>query len=267
MLSKNNPIHGLRKRAFYERKWLVETIAAGPPFIGATYSAYKALQSNGVQVEPNSLSVTDNGVDPLILGSVCAWLLVASVIKVLAAKAQDTRDDLAKGHDGIRAALNVVHNTVSLVGKLETAEQRRTLRVTFHRVVPPLGHSEYIEQIVPYVGGNGSEPGRRFSIRSGITGCAIREKAVIVMSRQSVQYEDYLNELVKDWSYTEADAKKMTSDRFSAMAVPVAGRGQDMLGVVYLDSSLKNFFAVDEVQQAVVAACTGVADYIGERYD
>jgi hypothetical protein len=59
----------------------------------------------------------------------------------------------------------------------------------------------------------------------------------------------------------------MTIDRFSAMAVPVAGRGQDMLGVVYLDSSLTNFFAVDAMQQAVVAACTGVADYIGERYD
>lgn len=267
MVGKNNPIHGLRKRAFYEHKWLVEAIAAGPPFVGATYSAIKALESSAVPADSKALVATANGVDPLILGSVCAWLLIASVIKVLAAKAQDTKEDLAKGHDGIRAALHIVHTTVSRVGKLETPEQRRSLRVTFHRVVPPLESSDYIEQIVSYVGGNGSEPGRRFSIRSGITGRAIRENAVFLMSRQSVKYEDYVNELVSDWSYTEADAKKMTTDRFSAMAVPVKGRGQDVLGVVYLDSSSKDFFAADEMQQTVVASCVGIADYIGERYD
>lgn len=267
MAGKNNPIHGLRKRAFYERKWLVEAIAAGPPFVGAVYSAFKAWHATQLPVDP-AVAVKANGVDPVILGGVCTWLLVASVIKVLAAKAQDAKDDLSKGHDGILAALHVVHSAVARVGKLETAEQKTSLRVTFHRVVPPLESSEYIEHIVPYVGGAGSAPGRKFSLRSGITGCAIREKAVFVMSRRSDRYEDYVNELVRDWSYTEADAKKMTSDRYSAMAVPVRGRGgKDVLGVVYLDSSSKDFFASDEMQQTVVAACVGVADYIGGRYD
>lgn len=267
MTGKKNPIHGLRKRAFYERKWLVEAVAAGPPFIGATYSAYKAWSASNAVVDPSVTVVATNGVDPLILGGACAWLLLASVIKVLAAKAQDSKEDLSKGHDGLLATLHVVHSVVARLGKLATPAQNKSLRVTFHRVVPPLENSEHIEHIVPYVGGSGSEPGRAFSIRSGITGRAIREKAVFVMSRQSERYEDYVNELVREWSYTEADAKKMTTDRFSAMAVPVRGRGQEVLGVVYLDCSSKDFFASDEMQQTVVAACVGVADYIGERYD
>lgn len=267
MVGKNNPIHGVRRRAFYERKWLVEAIAAGPPFVGATYSAYKAWLADKAADAPSVDAAITNGVDPLILGGACAWLLVASIVKVLAAKAQDAKEDQTKGHDGLIAALHIVHSMVARAGKLITTEQRQTLRVTFHRVVPPLERSEHIEQIVPYVGGVGSEPGRTFSIRSGITGCAIREKAVFVMSRSSEKYEDYVNELVREWSYTEADAKKMTTDRFSAMAVPVRGRGQEVLGVVYLDSSSKEFFSSDEIQQTVVAACVGVTDYIGERYD
>lgn len=267
MAGKNNPIHGFRSRAFYERKWLVETIAAGPPFIGATYSAFKAWPASNASVNPSLVSATANGVDPLILGGVCAWLLVASVLKVLAAKAQDAKEDMAKGHDGLLAALHVVHSVVARAGQLAAGEESNSLRVTFHRVVPPLDSSEHIEHIVPYVGGDGGEPGRTFSIRSGLTGRAIREKAVFVMSRQSEKYEDYVNELVREWSYTEADAKKLTIDRFSAMAVPVRGRGQDVLGVVYLDNSAKNFFASTAMQETVVAACVGVADYIGERYD
>jgi hypothetical protein len=267
MTGKKNPIHGLRRRAFYERKWLVEAVAAGPPFIGATYTAYKAWYASNAPVDPGATIAATSGVDPIILGGACAWLLLASVIKVLAAKAQDTKEDLAKGHDGLLATLHVVYSVVAHQGKLTTPEQRKSLRVTFHRVLPPLENSEHIEHIVPYVGGSGSEPGRKFSIRSGITGRAIREKAVFVMSRQNEKYEDYMDELVREWSYTEADAKKMTTDRFSAMAVPVRGRGQDVLGVVYLDCSSKDFFASDEMQQAVVAACVGVTDYIGERYD
>lgn len=268
MAGKNNPIHGLRKRAFYERKWLVEAIAAGPPFIAAAYALYRAIETASATTPGGTAAAPANAVDPMILGGACLWLLAASVTKVLAAKAQDAKEDLSKGHDGILAALHVVHSAVSRVGKLETQEEKCSLRVTFHRVVPPLDSSEYIEHIVPYVGGKGGEPGRKFSVRSGITGCAIREKAVFVMSRSSDRYEEYVDELVRDWSYTEADAKQMTSDRYSAMAVPVRGRGgQDVLGVVYLDSSSKNFFAPNEMQQTVVAVCVGVADYIGERYD
>lgn len=279
MTGKKNPIHGLRKRAFYEHKWLVEAIAAGPPFVIAAYAAFKAqAASNAAATAAAAADATGTAsvagssgseAGSLILGSVCLWLLVASIFKVLAAKAQDKKEDLARGHDGLLAALRVMHSVVARFGKLTTPDLEKSLRVTFHRVVPPLESSEYIEHIVPYVGGNGSEsgPGRKFSIRSGITGCAIREKAVFVMSRQSEKYEDYVSELVRDWSYTEPDAKKMTSDRFSAMAVPVRGRGQDVLGVVYLDSSSKDFFSSDEMQQTVVAACVGIANYIGDRYD
>lgn len=264
--TRGNPIHGVRRRAFYERKWLVEAIAAGPPFIVALYTAYKAWVATSAGSADTVAAQAQLGVDPIILSAACGWLLIASLVKVASAKAQDAKDDLARGHDGLVAALHVVYAVVARVGKLDTPEALASLRVTFHRVVPPLESGEHIEHIVKYVGGIGSDPGRQFSIRSGITGRAIREKAAFVMSRQSEKFEDYVNELVKDWSYTQADARQMTMDRFSAMAVPVRGRGQDVLGVVYLDSSSKNFFASDDMQQTVAAACVGVADYIGERY-
>ena len=254
MGGKKNPIHGHSTRPFYQSKLFIEAVSSVPPILGAAYAAFKANQSE------------DGQVGVVILVVVCLWLVGVSVVKIINAKNGDSNDELVNGHDGILAALHVVHATVARVGRLETSQQKNTLRVTFHRVVPPLDTSEYIEQITPYVGGGGGGQGRKFSMRSGITGSAIREKQVFLMDRTTDKYEDYLSELIRDWSYIEADARKVTSDRYSAMAVPVQGRRQDVLGVIYLDSSEKNFFASDEMQQAVIAACFGVTTYIGERY-
>ena len=266
MAGKENPIHGMGKRAFYEHKWLVEAVVAVPPIFGAAYPVCQAWFVSAPAAAPRIEQGTINAEIPIILALVCAWLILGSVLKVLAAKAQDVRENLSKGHEGLLATLNVVHSVVAGLGGLETPDETRQLRVTFHRVVPPLDNSEYIEQIVPYLGGSGREPGGQFSIRSGITGRAIRENAVFVMSRQNDDYEKYLKELITDWAYTEADAKKLQSDRFSGMAVPIKGREGVVLGVVYLDSCIKNFFDTNEIQEAVVAACVGVTKYIGERY-
>jgi len=87
------------------------------------------------------------------------------------------------------------------------------------------------------------------------------------MDRQSDSYESYKQELIKHWHYTESDVRNITSDRYSAIAVPVQSKnGQDILGVVYLDCSEKNFFSPSAVSEAVVSGCTGIVRYTGERY-
>lgn len=252
--SSKNPIYGLKRKCFYERKWFSETVAAAPPFIAAAIAAFKTDAQNMPWIF--WLAVTS-----------CAWLVVAGALKVYLGKKQDAAEDEARSHDGLRAALHVLHASVAQAGELAQDEKDKCLRVTFHRVVPPLGNSDKIEQIVPYVGGNHGGEGRTFHIRSGITGKAIRENALLIMDRRSDSFEDYKKQLISEWGYTQKDAEKFTSDRFSFMAVPVTDKdGQDVLGVVYLDCCNKNFFATDAVKTAVLNGCAGVVRYIGERY-
>jgi|GEM_PF-710972 len=252
---KKNPIHGLQKKGLLDRKWFPELIASGPAVLAAAAGAYKA------STEPNLELVA------WMLAAGCVWLSIGSIIKVIHAKRQDSKEDDLRSHDGLVAALHVLHEVVAKAGGLPDDEKAKCLRATFHRVLPPLDETDHIEQIVPYVGGDGGGAGRKFPIRSGITGKAIREKAVFVMDRQSDSYESYKQELIKHWHYTESDVRNITSDRYSAIAVPVQSKnGQDILGVVYLDCSEKNFFSPSAVSEAVVSGCTGIVRYTGERY-
>lgn len=254
--ANGNPIHGIKRKGFYERKWFLELLGAGPPAFAALVAAIKAYG--------------DGSLPPWVfIGAVVAliWLCISSLIKVVVGRMQDQSEDDMRSHDGLRAALHVLHATVAKAGGLANEEKDECLRVTFHRVVPPLDSCDHIEQIVPYIGGTGNGMGRRFHIRSGVTGRAIRDKKPYLMDRESDSFDEYKAQLIADWGYTEADAKSFTSDRFSLMAVPVRSTGgQLVLGVVYLDCSRKNFFATEAVKEAVLSGCLGVTRYTGERY-
>lgn len=251
-----NPIFGIKRKRIYEKKWFIELLGAGPPAIAALVAAYKAYE--------------DAALPAWVFGGALLafiWLAIAAVVKILVAKTQDESDDEQRSHDGIRGALHVLHSAVAKAGGLSDEEKDRCLRVTFHRAVPPLDVCDDIEQIVSYVGGKANGVGRRFRVRSGITGRAIRDNAAYTMDRQSDSFDEYQRQLISDWGYTDADAKMFTSDRFSLMAVPVTSLGgQSVLGVVYLDCSRKNFFAQEAVQGVVLSCCAGVVRYTGERY-
>lgn len=252
---KNNPIHGVKSKGLLDKKWFVELFSAGPVVVGGIVAALKAF---------------DESKNPLIwqiLFAICFWLLAGSIIKIISAHRQDKKDDDLRSHDGLMAAMHVVHEMAARAGNLSAADKSKCLRATFHRVLPPLGESDHIEQIIDYVGGDANGVGRTFPIRSGITGAAIREDEVYVMERESESFDDYKRELIRDWHYTEKDARNATSDRYSAMAVPVKSKdGQTVLGVVYLDSNQKDFFSPQPVTDAVINGCAGITQYIGERY-
>lgn len=254
MSSKKNPIHGKQTKRFYERKWLLELVASGPPALAAGAGAWKSSKSE---------SDSD-----LWLYLVCGlvWLLIAQVFKVISAYKQDAKEDEQRSHDGLRAALKVLHAVVNDALAQKSPEDP-ALRATFHRVVPPLSDPQQLEQIVPYVGGTGDGDGRSFSIRAGITGCAVRQKTVLIMDRQGQSDEEYKQELISEWHYTEVDARKMTMDRFSAIAVPVTNQtGEQVLGVIYIDAKRKNCFSSEDVQKLVIAASSGITQYVGVRY-
>ncbi|HET7461530.1 MAG TPA: hypothetical protein VFJ82_09775 [Longimicrobium sp.] len=244
-----------RYRRFYERKAIVEALAVVPPVVALAITAALNLR------DPEKRGLG------WVLAAAAAWLAIANLVKVLNAHAQDAEQAKKQEHPGLAGALHAVHGAIS--GRLGlTREDLGRLRMTIHGVVPPQRKgqsSEEIEQLLPYVGGRGSEAGRRFSIRSGITGKAVRECAPFAASRRSEDYTEFIRELVSDWAYTEDDARKLSPDRRSWMAVPIFGSRGSVAGVVYCDSNERDFFT-DEVRMLIVHACDGITAYIAEVY-
>jgi len=248
-----NPIYGSVKRRWLERRWAQELVGSGPPAIVAGVGAYNARHLNAV----SALA--------LLLG--CLWLVVSQLLKVFQAFVTDRREDEARGHEGLIAGLHVLRAIVchtwtqSAVGDID-------LRVTFHRVVPPVGDAaEHVEQIVPYVGKANGGLGRKFSIRFGITGQACRTGRVFVLVREDASEDAYRQELVKECGFTRGDVKTITLGRYAAMAVPIVGAdGHRVLGVVYLDSSEKRCFDSAAMRRTILEACMGINNYVETRY-
>lgn len=253
-----NPISGLKKIRFWSRKWLVELVGSGPPLIAAVAGAFTLSDPSGVWSPV------------LIVASV--WLLGASGLKIKQAYDEDKSIDRDNEHHGITACLHVLHATLEHHGKVEYSGTDPTafdLRVTFHRVVEPLDDPKELEQLVDYVGGRGGGKGRMLNVQSGITGQAVRENNVFMMDRDVQDVEEYRRILVSDWHYRKSEADKLTADRFSAIAVPITSKSDEnlVLGVVYMDSKMENFFNRVKLQECVVNCCTGLTRFIGERYD
>lgn len=236
------------------QKWLVELFGSVPPLIVAAVAAYRFVQDESTR----TVGYWSAGA--------ALWLLFASLIKIAHARELDKDTNAKRDHDGLRAAMLVLQASAAAACGLDPAEAKR-LRVTFHRVVPPLSNAEFIEQLVPYAGGEGGGEGRKFSVRSGITGRCIRMKSPYTMHRADADAESYRKQLEEAWGYTNADAAKLSVDVMSSMAFPVLdGTGKHALGVVYLDSTEPNLFEAPDVQSAIFQACGGVANYVSERH-
>jgi putative methionine-R-sulfoxide reductase with GAF domain len=252
------PITELR---FYQRRWFVESLAVIPPII-----------TIAVATVPNFADPAKERLGFLLAGA-AVWLLVASIAKVLLAYRQDKEEKSKQEYDGLLGTLHVLYGSVRTHLKIpeqgeEDKQRAHNLRVTIHRVVPNAKDGQdpvELEQMLPYVGGGGKGSGRRFSIRSGIIGRAAREKTPYASSRTSDDHAAFIEEMKREWSYTEQDALTLTHDRQAWMAVPIFGKTGSVVAVVYLDSKQRNAF--DKPAQTVVLnCCTGVTSYITERY-
>lgn len=236
------------------QKWLVELLGSVPPLIVAAVAAYRFAQEDATR----TVAYWSAGA--------ALWLLFASVIKIAHARELDKDANAKRDHDGLRAAMLVLQASAAAACGLNPA-QANGLRVTFHRVVPPLDKAELIEQLVPYAGGDGGGEGRRFSVRSGITGRCIRMKSPYTMHRANTDADAYRKELEEAWGYTHADAATLSTEVMSSMAFPVLdASGKHALGVIYLDSTEPNLFEAEDVQNAIFQACGGVTTYVGERH-
>ena len=242
-------------RRWFERGWVIDAISVVPSLIAASVGAWNNLR--------------DPSPDTQLLGRILAfsviWLLIASVLKVLHAYRKDQSG--SDSHHDLQTALAVLHAIVAGQCRF-TAQDQGRLRMTILRVVPPTARDrpvEELEQIVPYVGGLGRGSGRRFSVRSGIAGRAVREQAAFAASRQHDDYAEFLRELVTVWGYTSVDARQLTEDRYSWMAVPLMGP-HSVVAVVYLDSDRRHFFT-DDVQALIIDGCHGMEHVLDATFE
>lgn len=244
-----------QKERFYEKKYVVELIAVLPPLVTAAVGALVSLADPAKRILG------------WWLAGATAWLALASGVKVLHAAAQDRERKRAREYDGLRGSLWVLYETVrgasgpGIVGD-------GSLRVTIHRVVDEGKKGvtpEQLEQLLPYIGGKGGPARRMFSVRTGVIGLAVRDNDAVVASRKNDGHSDFVRELIKDWGYTEDEARTVSADRQSWMAVPMRSATKIPLAVVSLDSSIPGFFSA-EIQKVVLGCCSGVAAYIQEAY-
>lgn len=210
-------------------------------------------------------AATDSKTPGMVVGALFVVALASCLQLLLAfyrAQFGDRKQADKESPLDLTACLLVLHSVLLGLKGLSAEDPKTTLgllRITILRL-----DDEYLEQCVPYVGGLGGEAGRRFSVRSGITGRAAMKGDAMVAVRKSADDSAYRKELVEDWSIPPKEARQRSGDRFSWMAVPLHKEPEGVIGVVYLDSTEADFFDQD-CQTVVLWWCMGLLSYVDVR--
>jgi len=188
--------------------------------------------------------------------TVFAFTVAKTLLQIRASADRESLHDLAGCLHTLRAVL--------LLGEDTAVDADPRLRLT---VLAPTESGKELEQVLDYVGDprGGRTAGRRFPVQSGISGKAYREKKAYAGTR-SDNYDNYVDELVGKWAYTEQDARKLDQLARSWMAVPLVNARKEVEGVVYIDAARPNFFD-EPVDKIVVQGCVGIALFASLRYD
>lgn len=160
-----------------------------------------------------------------------------------------------------------LHCLLALLSNPSTAQAK--LRLTIH--IPTSDKHKY-QQALPYVGDQRRQGGvgRTFPIHCGIVGKALREGKAYALDRKTVDTEEFIHELVKDYAYTDEDARKLDKSAQSWLAIPLlepTGDGKGKVhGVLYADATVKGFFDEKRIALAMHAA-VGMMAFVIERYN
>lgn len=248
-------IPGKSKRKIFEKEFIAVAIEFAPPLVASGVLAW------AVHSDPGDFHLA------AIAGGTTIWLLGASVINVLKARSQDKEKINEDPHEGLFGAIHSLYGILSAVLHIPVDDDG-TLRITILRVVYDNlkdNDPEFLEQLLPYVGGSGGAVGRRISIRTGIVGRAANMKQVYVATRRTSDLTSFLQEMQEGWHFSINEARNLRPDRHSWMAVPIVGKNQNVIAVVFLDSDKRDLFS-PEIQTLVISGCGGIASYLREHY-
>lgn len=123
--------------------------------------------------------------------------------------------------------------------------------------------------MLDYVGDSrgGATAGRKVSTQCGIIGKSFRQRVPLIGSRINDNYDAYLDELVTEWNYTRNDATSINQATMSWMAIPIWDSTQsEVEGILYCDSTMKNFFDRQTRRKMAELACRGIARFLRDRY-
>lgn len=161
----------------------------------------------------------------------------------------------------LEGCLQTLSSVLELSGQGETDP---CLRLTVH-LVDEAGTG--IEQLMNYVGHDRAQQtaGRRFRSTCGVTGQAIKEKELIVAARRHDDYAKYLQEMIDDYGYLEAEAKSLNPATMAWAAMPLEVDGK-VVAVVYADATDRHFFTPEQ-QLLIKYASVGIAGFMKRRYN
>jgi hypothetical protein len=201
------------------------------------------------------------------LGAILLLTALQGSWVVLQAMTEDGEQDEKLSPQAIRGCLMVLDRVIRAYTNIPDSDTS-SLRLTVHRAVQNTADREIheLEQVVDYVGGDGSGTGRRFKISCGIIGRCAREKKIIAASRLSEDPSEFISELIQKWGFTEKEAKALDPTRRSWMAIPITDSHSRLEGVIYLDSAKKDFFSNPQTYEMCVSGCVGTAAFINWHY-
>lgn len=138
------------------------------------------------------------------------------------------------------------------------------LRLTVH---VPTEDKEHLIQVLDYVGDQrgGRTVNRKTPSNCGVIGLALSTKQMAVGARDDFNLETYRSELVKKWHYSDAAARKLDGSTMSWLAIPLVSVNNEVAGVIYVDSAIRDFFSENRVQLAMKIA-SGVAEFVQTRF-
>jgi hypothetical protein len=184
--------------------------------------------------------------------------VIAGAMKLEQTSDKDKDDAEVKGPISLIGCLFTLHSTILGLKDLDALD-RTALRITVHKV-----KNGKLEQLVPYVGGEGGKPGRKIGMY-GVVGRAVLTNAPVSMVREGddpkVHLAQYLDELTSTWFVPKDVVQEMRHDRMSFLAVPLTNNASEVIGAVFLDAKDAVFFD-DEAVRCVVNGCAGIAEFV-----
>lgn len=147
--------------------------------------------------------------------------------------------------------------------------QEKGARLTVYRIEYDSRRRDpvQLQQMIEYVGSSGGPAGRFVPARCGAVGVCARTGKAISAKRESNDLDDFRAEVVRQWGFTEHEARQVSVDRFSFFATPITeSDGGYVVAVVFLDSRHPDLFESEEVQESILEFCGFLTDLIRSCY-
>ena len=178
------------------------------------------------------------------------------------------------GHEIYREPKDIVGWLKSLHAKishqLEDGDRPfPAFRVTVHRSIfdRRTGEPDALEQMVRYVGDFGGPPGRRHSARSGVVGVCARTGQTTIAARNARSFESFREEMTAFWGYTRSEARLLSPDRHSFMAVPIYNlHHHSVLAVLFLDAPSRLFYENEPLTEQIVNEAETLTEMLNEQF-